>query len=419
MSNTPNQLTIGGGTTNVWDVFLGSPSDALPLKKALSDAITEMNGALPSKLLQLKPINYEIAVTAQVGTPGQRWINEERVQSAQILFAVFNRNLGTPVDDAVSGTVSEIQTFVANDNGMNAVIFFKQGSDKTTELADWQNDIGGRCIYVPFRTADQLKNLVKHQLFHRIFAAMHNKADDSEIVRKAMNEASMWQTAHQGMKEQSEKWEVAFAITLFISIFAVIGLIVWSIYLWNSRFGWQLEHNKVKQQLTKEVKAERDKYFAANYQATVAKSELNRSKKPWTAEEFAAAIGFFRFKPTEEIIYIKTPEGELGLNTPEADISISIDKVAPIMRFNVAIKPVEPGSDGKLHPSSASLLVSNEDGRPFVIDMTFDDVFKPKTDKITSQLEAVLSHMTSPAYVNAIQRRLDQFKRADDSSFLK
>ena len=424
MSSSPNPLTVTGLSTHAWNVFVGSPNDAAELRAVVVKAVNDLNGPLPSNGLMLRAVDYKIAASAQVGVNGQGWINESVVKDCHLLFAVFNKSLGSPVEDAVSGTVSEIQTFVTNDKGKQAVIFCKSTDGKSAELATWIKEVGEQCLYVPFKTKSDLREAVRTQLLHRIFATIDFKGNNP-VVAEALAEAqkSKERDTHtisfltRGLADAQQKAKTAdeavIAVAVMLGI-VIVGLIVWSFYLWNSRTWEKIANARTKGDLKKANEAK----ASANYEILLAKSELNLSKTPWTVDEFTAAISFFKFDGDTKPISVNTSEGKWSIHAPAADITTSVDEVGDLMRFNITVKNLTTPSGKPAKPVKGHLVIANSTGRPHVVSLTFDE---PLIDSASVQGDkealSLSSQLLSPSYIIAIQQRLDQYKREDNSSW--
>ncbi|MFT8443202.1 hypothetical protein [Bifidobacterium aquikefiri] len=101
-------------TASVLRVVIASPSDIPEARDAVEGALHNWNDANSiSKHIVLLPWRWETASVPLLGGHPQAQINEQGVDSADIVIALFGSRLGSPTPEAVSGTVEEIERSVA------------------------------------------------------------------------------------------------------------------------------------------------------------------------------------------------------------------------------------------------------------------------------------------------------------------
>jgi hypothetical protein len=95
-------------------VLIASPSDLSEERQVATDAINEWN-SLHSAIesVVLLPVKWETHATPQTGLRPQDAINIQLVNSSDILVGMFWTKIGTSTGVAESGTVEEIDQFVA------------------------------------------------------------------------------------------------------------------------------------------------------------------------------------------------------------------------------------------------------------------------------------------------------------------
>ncbi len=99
---------------SVLRVAIASPSDTTDARDAVEKALHNWNDAnTVSKQVVLLPWRWETSSVPLLGGHPQAQINEQGVDSADIVIALFGSRLGSPTPDAVSGTVEEIERSVA------------------------------------------------------------------------------------------------------------------------------------------------------------------------------------------------------------------------------------------------------------------------------------------------------------------
>jgi hypothetical protein len=104
-------------------VLIASPSDLAEERDAATQAINEWNALhAADESIVLLPIRWETHATPRAGTRPQQAVNEQLVQSADLVIGLFWTKLGTNTGAAESGTVEEIDQFVAA--GKPALLYF-------------------------------------------------------------------------------------------------------------------------------------------------------------------------------------------------------------------------------------------------------------------------------------------------------
>lgn len=94
----------------VLEVLIASPSDTTKQRAAIHDAVVRWNETEPRHFgVVLLPVMWETHTYPDLSAPAQPVINKQVVDRADIVIATFWTILGSPTDDAESGTVEEIE----------------------------------------------------------------------------------------------------------------------------------------------------------------------------------------------------------------------------------------------------------------------------------------------------------------------
>jgi hypothetical protein len=98
----------------VYRILIASPSDMADERQAATDAIHEWNAqhAIAESAVLL-PVKWETHATPQAGIRPQEAINAQLVRDCDMLVGMFWTKIGTSTGIAESGTVEEIDQFVA------------------------------------------------------------------------------------------------------------------------------------------------------------------------------------------------------------------------------------------------------------------------------------------------------------------
>jgi hypothetical protein len=95
-------------------VLIASPSDLAEERRAANEAINEWNSLhAAAEAVVLLPVMWETHATPETGVRPQDAINAQLVHTSDILVGMFWTKIGTDTGVAASGTVEEIDQFVA------------------------------------------------------------------------------------------------------------------------------------------------------------------------------------------------------------------------------------------------------------------------------------------------------------------
>jgi hypothetical protein len=111
--------------SKVYRVMIGSPSDLAEERQAATEAINEWNAQhADAEGAVLLPVKWETHAVPTSGIRAQSAINDQLVDRCDILVGMFWTKLGTTTGVAASGTVEEIDRFVAA--GKPAMLYFSR-----------------------------------------------------------------------------------------------------------------------------------------------------------------------------------------------------------------------------------------------------------------------------------------------------
>lgn len=104
-------------------VLIASPSDLTEERQIATEAVYEWNAQhAVAESVVLLPVKWETHATPRSGVRSQQAINDELVRRSDILLGMFWTKIGTKTGVAESGTVEEIDQFVAA--GKPALLYF-------------------------------------------------------------------------------------------------------------------------------------------------------------------------------------------------------------------------------------------------------------------------------------------------------
>ena len=111
--------------SKVFRVMIGSPSDLAEERQAATDAVNEWNAQhAEAEGAVLLPVKWETHALPTSGVRPQLAINDQIGDHCDFLIGMFWTKLGTPTGVAASGTVEEIDRFVAA--GKPAMLYFSR-----------------------------------------------------------------------------------------------------------------------------------------------------------------------------------------------------------------------------------------------------------------------------------------------------
>lgn len=103
--------------------MIASPSDVAQVRSVVREVIHTWNAVFSEKEASvLMPIGWESHAFPALGARPQAIINRQVLEDADLLVALFWTRLGSPTDQAPSGTVEEIETHLKA--GKPAMIYF-------------------------------------------------------------------------------------------------------------------------------------------------------------------------------------------------------------------------------------------------------------------------------------------------------
>ena len=155
----------------VLEVLIASPSDVPDQREAIRDTVIRWN-ATESRYLGIVvlPVMWETHAYPDLSPSPQASINVQVVKDADILLATFWTTLGTPTTNARSGTVEEIERFVALDRHVclyfcnTPVIPTSVDPIALESLNEYREEVKSRRLFRSYATVDQLKAQVRDDL---------------------------------------------------------------------------------------------------------------------------------------------------------------------------------------------------------------------------------------------------------------
>jgi len=152
----------------IYEVLIASPSDVNNEREIVAKCVANWNSAHGRNGIHLKSVRWEMDAIPAVGDRPQGIINEQLVDGADILIGIFKARIGTPTGLSPSGTIEEIERFVAA--GKPVMLYFLKGpipnnhdAEQFRLLREYKSQMALRAIYAEFETEEDFKDQVgKH-----------------------------------------------------------------------------------------------------------------------------------------------------------------------------------------------------------------------------------------------------------------
>lgn len=181
-------------TATVLRVAIASPSDVQKARNAVEKSLHDWNAANSvSKRVILLPWRWETDSVPLLGNHPQDIINNQGIDSADILVAIFGSRLGAPTKEAVSGTVEEIER--AQASGKPVHVYFSTAplprnidTNQFEGLRKFSSELRERGLYGEFETVEQLGHEIWKAVEYDVNAldtrpAMVNPQDQGVVLR--------------------------------------------------------------------------------------------------------------------------------------------------------------------------------------------------------------------------------------------
>ena len=154
----------------VLHILIASPSDTEAERQVVSEVIEAWNsGHAETSRYILQGLRWERDSVPEMGASPQEILNRQLLDRADIVIAVFSSRLGTPTNDASSGTVEEIN--IARSAGKPVLIYFSNASlprnhdpQQLQLLNEYKNRLKSESLFVEFNTIEELSPIVARNL---------------------------------------------------------------------------------------------------------------------------------------------------------------------------------------------------------------------------------------------------------------
>lgn len=170
-----------------FSILISSPSDMMEYSKVVREAILEYNNEIGyDKNIMFKPLDWKHNSFPAYGKPAQDIINEQLVDLADAVIALFGTKFGSPTDNFESGTLEEIER--SYNQGHEVMTYFYKGKGFSISAIDpeqlkkvnkFKSEFSG--LYSEFKTKKELKEKLKEHLNGLAFKLKHTTEKDLSI----------------------------------------------------------------------------------------------------------------------------------------------------------------------------------------------------------------------------------------------
>jgi len=152
-----------------YEILIASPSDVVAERDIVSACARDWNSAHSASGVHVRDVRWELDAIPAMGERGQAVINHQLVDDADILIGIFKARIGTPTGISASGTIEEIDRFIAAEKPV--MLYFWTGpipnnhdAEQFKLLRDYKNQIASRGIYADFAGENELRTKVSRNL---------------------------------------------------------------------------------------------------------------------------------------------------------------------------------------------------------------------------------------------------------------
>lgn len=182
-------------SAQVHRILIASPGDVEKERNQISNTINDWNCVhSESHEKVLLPVRWETHAKPGAGR-AQELINEQLVKKCDILIGVFWTRLGSPTGEHASGTVEEIEEFLAA--GKPVMLYFS-GKDIPSDvdldqlklLREFKTKMQSRCLFFEYKDLIELKEHINRHISLQLNGEQPKKIEpvESSPARKIVSE---------------------------------------------------------------------------------------------------------------------------------------------------------------------------------------------------------------------------------------
>jgi Domain of unknown function (DUF4062) len=177
--------------TKLYRVLIASPGDVEKERAIVREEIARWNSmhAEHTQMILL-PIGWETDATPDLSDRGQAIINNQLVDKCDLLIGIFWTRIGTPTPEAESGTVEEIQRFIAQ--GKRCIVYFsdrsappsKIDSQQYKRLRNYRQKLNKIGLTDAYKEIEEFREKVNRHIVKSIQAISTNESVEKILTEK-------------------------------------------------------------------------------------------------------------------------------------------------------------------------------------------------------------------------------------------
>ena len=164
-----------------YELLIASPSDVVTERDVVAECASDWSAGHRSTGVQVQSVRWELDAVPSLADRGQAVINEQLVDGADILIGIFKARIGSPTGVSASGTIEEIDRFVAA--GKPVMLYFSTGpiphnhdAEQLRLRREYKNLISSRGLYAEFADEADLRRQVNRHLGAMMTRLQQNSA---------------------------------------------------------------------------------------------------------------------------------------------------------------------------------------------------------------------------------------------------
>lgn len=168
-------------------IVIASPSDVQTEREIIARTILKWNDEHSINLnTVLLPVRWETHSSPEYGRHPQDVLNDQLIDSCDILIGVFWTRLGTPTNDHTSGTVEEIERF--HNAGKPVMLYFSNAKQSPADidieqlqaLREFRKAVEKRALIEEFSDQVELRDKIVKHIAHQSKQLIASESGDSE-----------------------------------------------------------------------------------------------------------------------------------------------------------------------------------------------------------------------------------------------
>lgn len=205
------------------NVLIASPGDLEKEREKIKETIQDFEDNSNGQSIRLKPVMWEHDMPSTSGTSPQAIINETMLPKCDILVGIFYTRFGTKTDKYDSGTVEEIETFIASNRPVILYFYAKPINPSTInakelqKIQEFKEKYKGSGIYKEIKTMAKLREVLNKDLEYNLKKVISNTRGNEMNHSDLSSEETKSKVSV--IKKRTDTWWSDESITEYINEF--------------------------------------------------------------------------------------------------------------------------------------------------------------------------------------------------------